>query len=318
LITGLNAVNIVEDLKSEGWQKEYETILGLMKETNHVFLTDPYPYSSEIHIDETAQSQVYFFTRYFGKTHGEAESWKRNAEVRQVLQAMRGGDQPIWFLYGNDLFAHPDLRGQISCWHSEALNGMALMQAFEDTGDVSLLLKGYAGMMSVLHNVLPDGMGFGWFKLDPGVFACEPPRTFEGGSGLWAFIQAAKSYVVNDPTFGWIGYGCRVENEANQVRVFPKDGVRRRVLVVPDKIQVTLRRGELKCLAFDRRTSGLNLQIEDTTAIVKSVPVSIEGFEPGEYLVRTENSELRIRASEKMEFEVPVEDAKSLQILRVH
>jgi hypothetical protein len=316
LITGLNAVNIVEDLKSEGWQKEYETILALMKETNQVFLTDPYPYSSEIQIDETAQSQVYFFTRYFGRTHADAESRNRNAEVRQVLEAMRGGDQPIWFLYGNDLFAHPDLRGQISCWHSEALNGMALMQAFEDTGDVSLLVKGYAGMMSVLHNVLPDGMGFGWFKLDPGVFACEPPRTFEGGSGLWAFLQAAKSYVVNDPSFGWIGYGCRIEHETNQVRVFPCDGVRKRVLIVADKLHVSLRRGEIKSLSFDRRTSALNLEIEDTTGFVKTVPVAVEGLQPGEYQVRTENSQLRVRGSEKLEFEVPVEDAKSLYISR--
>ena len=309
-------MNIVEDLKSEGWQKEYETILALMKETNQVFLTDPYPYSSEIQIDETAQSQVYFFTRYFGKIHGDAGSWKRNGEVRQVLQAMRGGQQPVWFLYGNDLFAHPDLRGQISCWHSEVLNGMALMQAFEDTGDASLLLEGYAGMMSVLHNVLPDGMGFGWFKLDPGVFACEPPRTFEGGSGLWAFVQAAKSYVVNDPIFGWIGYGCRVANETNQVHVLPKDGVRKRLLIVPDKLQVNLRRGEIKSLTFDRRTSALNLQIEDTTGIVKIVPVVIEGLEPGEYRVQTENSELLVRGSEKLEFEVPVEDAGSLHIYR--
>ena len=29
--------------------------------------------------------------------------------MRQVLQAMRGGNQPIWFLYGNDLFAHPEI-----------------------------------------------------------------------------------------------------------------------------------------------------------------------------------------------------------------
>jgi hypothetical protein len=316
LITGLNAVNIVEDLKSEGWQKEYETILALMREANQVFLTDPYPYSSEIQIDETAHSQVYFFTRYFGKTHSEAASWKRNAEVRQVLQAMRGGAQPIWFLYGNDLFAHPDLRGQISCWHSEALNGMALMQAFEDTGDTSLLLAGYAGMTSVLHNVLADGMGFGWFKLDPGVFACEPPRTFEGGSGLWAFVQAAKSYVVNDPSFGWIGYGCRVENETNQIRVFPKDGVRKRVLIVPDKLHVTLRRGEIEALLFDRRTSALDLQIEDTTGVVKIVPVTIEGLERGEYRVRTENAELRAQASDTLVLEVPVEEAKSLHISR--
>jgi hypothetical protein len=229
---------------------------------------------------------------------------------------MRGGDQPIWFLYGNDLFAHPDLRGQISCWHSEALNGMALMQSFEDTGDISLLVKGYAGMMSVLHNLLPDGMGFGWFKLDPGVFACEPPRTFEGGSGLWAFLQAAKSYVVNDPTFGSIGYGCRVEIERNEVRVFPKDGVRKRVAMVADKVHVTLRRGEIKSLTFDRRTSALNLEIEDTTEMVTIVPITIEGLEPGEYRVRTQNSELRVRGSEKLEFEVPVEDAKSLHISR--
>jgi hypothetical protein len=229
---------------------------------------------------------------------------------------MRGGDQPIWFLYGNDLFAHPDLRGQISCWHSEALNGMALMQSFEDTGDISLLVKGYAGMMSVLHNLLPDGMGFGWFKLDPGAFACEPPRTFEGGSGLWAFLQAAKSYVVNDPTFGSIGYGCRVEIERNEVRVFPKDGVRKRVAMVADKVHVTLRRGEIKSLTFDRRTSALNLEIEDTTEMVTIVPITIEGLEPGEYRVRTQNSELRVRGSEKLEFEVPVEDAKSLHISR--
>ena len=171
-------------------------------------------------------------------------------------------------------------------------------------------------MMSVLHNVLPDGMGFGWFKLDPGVFACEPPRTFEGGSALWAFLQAAKSYAVNDPGFGWIGYGCRVENQGNELRLFPKDGIRKRVLIVPDKLGICLRRGEIKSMTFDRRTSSLSLQIEDTTGMVKTVPVAVAGLEPGEYRVRTENSELRARASEKLEFEVPVEEAKSLHISR--
>ena len=133
---------------------------------------------------------------------------------------------------------------------------------------------------------------------------------------MWAFLQAAKSYVVNDPSFGWIGYGCRVENEANEVRVFPKDGVRKRLLIVPDKLQVTLRRGEIKSLTFDRRTSAVSLQIEDSTGLVKIVPVTIEGLEPGEYRVRTETSELRSWGSEKLGFEVPVEEATSLRISR--
>ena len=133
---------------------------------------------------------------------------------------------------------------------------------------------------------------------------------------MWAFMQAAKSYVVNDPSFGWIGYGCRVEDEANEVRVFPKDGVRKRLLIVPNKLQVILRRGEIKSLTFDRVTSAVNLQIEDTTGMVKIVPVTIEGLEPGEYRVRTENSEIRVRGSEQLGFEVPVEEAKSLHISR--
>jgi hypothetical protein len=87
-------------------------------------------------------------------------------------------------------------------------------------------------------------------------------------------------------------------------------------LIVPDKLQVILRRGEIKSLTFDRRTSAVNLQIEDTTGMVKSVPVTIEGLEPGEYRVRTENSELRTRGSEKLGFEVPVEEATSLHISR--
>jgi len=200
LITGSNAVEILADIEREGWKEEHASLLALMKTCNDEFLRDPYPYSSEIEIDETGQHQVYFFSRLFAGL-GSAESKKRK-DLAEILKGLRGGDQPVWFNYGNDLFAHPDLRGQIACWHSSSLNGLALLTHFDETGDPTLLMKGYAGVMSVLHNVLPDGMGFSWFKLDPGVFGYEPPRTFEGGPGLWGFLRAAKACVVEDPTFG--------------------------------------------------------------------------------------------------------------------
>jgi hypothetical protein len=50
--------------------------------------------------------------------------------------------------------------------------------------------------------------------------------------------------------------------------------------------------------------------------MVKTVAVTIEGLEPGEYLLRTQNSEVRVRGAEELGFEVPVEDAKSLHISR--
>jgi hypothetical protein len=121
---------------------------------------------------------------------------------------------------------------------------------------------------------------------------------------------------VNDPSFGWIGYGCGVENEANEIRVFPKDGVRKRVLIVPDKLQVVLERGEIQSLTFNRGSSEVVLQIEDTSGMVKNVPVTIEELEPGEYRVRTKHSELRVRGEETLRFEAAVEEAKSLHISR--
>ena len=135
----------------------------------------------------------------------------------------------MWFLYGNDLFAHPDLRGQLSCWHSEVLNGLPLLTYYEETGDPVALMKAYPGVTSVLRCVQADGMGFAWFFYAPGVYGFEPPRTFEGGIALWGYLQTARAYVVEDPSFGLTGYGCRVDTGPDGIAIVPLDGVKKRV-----------------------------------------------------------------------------------------
>ena len=313
LITGSNAVEILEGIRKEGWNAEYHKLRSLMEECNEGFLRDPYPYSSEIEIDETGQHQVYFFTRYFA-ADGSAESQRKNRETLRVLKALRGGDQPIWFSYGNDLFAHPDLRGQISCWHSAASNGMCLLKGFEETGDADMLVKGYAGLMSVMHNVLPDGMGFGWFKLDPGTYACEPPRTFEGGPGLYGFLRGAKSYAVHDEAFDLVGFGCRVEASESGITVFPKDGVRKRVMFVAEKLDIQAIRGEIKSVHYDHRHSILDVEMEDTSGLARTVELRIQGLPSGEYKLKASGVEFSVQSSGRLKFTVPVEQASSIRL----
>ncbi len=315
MITGSNVVDILADLRREGWQKEAEVLSGLMRECNEEFIRDPYPFSSEIEIDETGHHQVYFLTRHFAES-GDRPSQARPAEVLRALKALRGGDQPVWFGYGNDLFAHPDFRGQIACWHSESLNGLALLQGFEDTGDPSMLAKGYAGVRSVLHNILPDGMGFGWFRLDPGVFACNPARTFEGGPGLWGFLQAARAYVVDDPVFGRLGLGCRIEEEGALIRVFPRDGVRKRVVLVPDRIRVDAATGQIVNLSFDRARVALGLAMEDTSGLVKTVRLAVRGLPEGRYVVRSGDGERSVDVTGTLACSAPVGAAAAIQIVR--
>ena len=55
IMGGSNAITILEDIKKEGWTEEYNKLRAEMLECDKVMVTDPYPYSSELTIDQTAQ-----------------------------------------------------------------------------------------------------------------------------------------------------------------------------------------------------------------------------------------------------------------------
>ncbi len=313
LMTGNNAIQILEDLAREGWTKEHDELFGLMKACNDVFVRDPYPYQSEIEIDETGQHQVYFFTRYFG-AHGDKASAAKNKEVVRVIKALRGGDQPIWFNYGQDLFAHPDFRGELSCWHSEALNGIPLLSHYEETGDDVALWKGYPGVIAVLQPVLPSGMGFGWFMYKPGVFNWEPERTFEGGIALWGYLRGAKSYVVQDPVFGLVGYGCTIEASGSRIRVMPRDGVKKRVRWMAEGVDVEAHSGEIREATLDLGSGNVSLRMADSTGLVTTVHVTVRGLEPGSYAVEHGGSSSDHDVRGPLELEVPMAEAAQLEI----
>jgi len=307
LMGGSNALNILADLRNEGWQQEYDQLLAEMKKCNEEFVKDPYPYSSEIPIDATAQEQVYFFTRHFG--HAD----KRDRTVR-VLAALRSGAQPAWFRYGVDLFAHPDLRGEIVCWYSSALNGMVLLRAFEDTGDIDLLEKGYPGVMSVLRNITPEGAGFGWFMVTPGIFAHEPPRTFENGPGLWGFLKAAKAYVINDAAFGLIGLGCSLESTPEKIKVYPRDGLKKRVMFVEEKISIEAATAEIETVTLNRADKSLELRMADSSGFVKTIQMTITGLERGDYRVGYGDSEQRLTAWDSLKVAIPLKAGEAITI----
>ena len=69
---------------------------------------------------------------------------------------------------------------------------------------MEMLSKGYAGVMSVASNLLPDGMGFGWFISTPGTYSHKPERTLDNGIGQYGYFKAKKSYVIDHEIFGII------------------------------------------------------------------------------------------------------------------
>jgi hypothetical protein len=301
LMEGSNAIHILNDIQKEGWNDEYDNLRRQMMECNEEFLRDPYPYSSELVIDQTAHEQVYFFTRFFGNQ-------EKNEKTIQVLKALRGGNQPVWFRYGNDK------RRDVCCWYNASLNGLALLKAYEDHGDPDALIKGYAGVMSVMANVLPDGMGYNFFICTPGVFDHEPPRTFENGSGLWGFLQSSKSYVVKDTTFGEVGFGCKVEATDHAITVYPKDGLRKRLRFVESAIDVEVGEGQIRKATLTRGKPKLSFEISDPSGFAKKSTISIAGLPAGGYKVTQGSSSRRVSADKNLILTVPMTEAGHIEV----
>ncbi len=310
LITGSNALHVLADLKEEGWEQPYNELLARMKECNDEFAKDPYPYGSEIEIDHTGQEQVYFFSRYFGN----AEKRRKTVDIDRAL---KGAMQPVWFRYGIDLFAHPDLRSEICCWHSSAMNAMVLMQEFEDTGEMDLLTRAYPGQVSVMTNVTTEGAGYGWFMCTPGVYDHEPPRTFENGPAMWAFLRGAKAYVIDDDAFGVTGLGCQVTESGGEIVVAPNDGVRKRIRFTTRKIDLRASSGEFEKVALGRGGSSLRVEMGDSTGLVKTAGVAVWGLDPGQYEVRYSGKRDRVHVTDILHLRVPMSAAGRIEIRRV-
>jgi hypothetical protein len=298
---GANSLNIMEDLGREGLQAERGELFDEIGKCNQVFLKDPYPYSSEYPVDTTAQEQVYFFTRYFGNTD-------KNLRTLQVMRALRGGNQPVWFQCGNDN------KGDLTCWYTESTNGWVLLRAFEDAGDLDTLIKGFAGVMSVAVDLLPDGMCFAHFLSTPGIFDFTPPRTLDGGIAQFGFLKAAKAYVIQDDSFGLIGCGCRVESSTTEIRVYPQDGLRKRLRFVPQKIDLEVAQGEIDRATLIDEGGQMELSLSDSTQVVKKAELEIKGLAKGDYMVRYGSSANRISVFDTLRLSLLIVDAKLIRI----
>lgn len=301
---GSGALSVLDDLARQGLQEEHGRLLGEIRKCNEVFLADPYPYASEYPADTTAQEQVYFFTRYFGDT-------AKNRKTVQVIKALRGGNQPVWFQCGNDN------KGDLTCWYTESTNGWALLQAFEDDGQTDTFIKGYSGLMSVAVDLLADGMCFAHFISTPGIFDFTPPRTLDGGIAQFGFLKAAKSWVIQDDSFGLIGCGCRVESSEAGTVVHLRDGLRKRLRFVAQKINIEVSRGELDRVVMSSSGNSIELHMSDSTELVTTAELVMDGLPGGQYAVRYGAGEKRVSVSNEMSISIPMADAELVRIERL-
>ena len=228
---GGTVIKLLEALKEEDKSKyqKLDARVRLIAEEN---AKSEYPFGSELYVDQTPHNQYQAMMKYYGYDN-------RLEEAYRVTMALRIGFQPAWFLYGNEK------RGNVCCWYATALNSRVMYDGFEDTGDLNMLKLAYGGAFSFLTCIRSNGAAHGWYLFWPDRNGFDL-RTLDTDMGLYGYLQAVSSYMVDDPVFGRCGYGCRVTGQGEMWYIKPYDGIGRRIICIPWNIKFEVTYGSIQ------------------------------------------------------------------------
>lgn len=270
LMEGDAFVDILTDLQREGLTDQAAEMERLMKARADHWRTLKYPFGSEMPWDSTGQPEVYAWMRYFG--------WQPQADVtREVILGYdpaipswgyNGNARRYWdFLYGGK---YPRIERQIHHYGS-ALNAVPLFDAFrQNPGDLYLLRVAYGGMMGGITNIDQQGFASAAFHSWPDMMKWDP-YSGDYGMGFFGHAYTAATYLVNDPTFGWLGFGGDVAETGDAVTITPRDGARARLFVAPAGQWITLEAGKIASARYAPATGRITLTLDPA---LPSAPVA--------------------------------------------
>ncbi len=263
-------VSILNDLKREGQANpdmaaEAVTIEEMMKTRADQWASETYPFGSEMPWDSTGQSEVYEWMKYFG--HDD-----KAASTREVILAY-DPTIPHWGYNGSArrfwdfLYAGKKSRIERQLHHyGSSNNAIPLFDSYRSNpSDIYMLRVAYGGLMGSLTNIDSEGFGSAAFHSFPDMMKFD---AISGDYGMSFFGHAytAASYLVNHPTYGWVGFGGGVTQNGDTVTIAPRDSARTRVFVAPAGLWLTLDAGKFEAVSYSPKTGQVTVTFAPTDA----------------------------------------------------
>ena len=278
---GWNVYNILDELKKVGMDERHQALKADIEGTWPFFLEEEYPYATEYCFDSPSFPAVY----YIAKAAGDDSVMEKTVDV---IMASRH-KSPLWFNYGADLKRIGN--------YTTTLGARPLLDTFERTGDQNLLRYGYAATLGVWSCVDSDGRGY--FNREWKFNGDKTSRDnaywngyYSGsiGAGLYGNLYALKSYLVDDPDFGVIGYGCDVTETEDAYTMAPWDGLGLRALIHPLGVGIELKDGKMLKATISKNKETLAFDIRRPFEQADTLVAGITGLPRGEYSVQIDGA----------------------------
>jgi hypothetical protein len=245
LMEGDIVLEVLKDLKREGWTDKANDMEALMKERSDRWKKEAYPFGSEMAWDSTGQEEVYAWCKYFGFDD------KAEVSLNSILGYMptiphwgyNGNARRYWdFLYGGKLRR---IERQLHHYGS-GLNAIPVLSDYrEHPDDFYLLRVGYGGTMGALTNIDTEGFASVAFHSFPSTLKWDA-YSGDYGPNFFGHALNTATYVINHPDFGWQAFGGNVTRSGDWLKVQPLDSFRMRVYIAPLGLWLTLDAGKFE------------------------------------------------------------------------
>jgi hypothetical protein len=308
-------LEVLKDLKREGWTNKATDVEALMRERADRWKTEAYPFGSEMAWDSTGQEEVYAWCKYFGFDD------KAEVSLNSILGYMptiphwgyNGNARRYWdFLYGGKLRR---IERQLHHYGS-GLNAIPVLSDYrEHPDDFYLLRVGYGGTMGALTNIDSEGFASVAFHSFPSTLKWDA-YSGDYGPNFFGHALNTATYLINHPDFGWQAFGGNVTSSGDWLKVQPLDSFRMRVYIAPLGLWLTLDAGTFESVEVNTRTHAVLVDLSGATPFTPQArlrieqPAKVSGIgrysprqkltmERGAYTIRLKTSRSRIDLSDK-------------------
>jgi len=275
LMEGTIFLELLNDLKREGWTEKAAEVERLMKERADAWSKEKYPFGSEMAWDSTGQEEVYNWCKYFGYTD------KAEVSLNSIIGYMPA--LPHWGYNGNArrywdfLYAAKLRRIERQIHHyGSGLNAIPVLDYYRShPDDLYMLRVGYAGANAALSNIDREGFASAAFHTYPDTLRWD---AYSGDYGMNFFGHAmnAATYVVDDPEFGWLAFGGNLKAAGSRVIATPLDAMRRRIYIAPFGLWLMLDAGTFTSIEIDKKARTVRVLLSPASVNVATARLRIE------------------------------------------
>ncbi len=306
LMEGDIVLEVLKDLKREGWADKANDVEALMRERAERWRKEAYPFGSEMAWDSTGQEEVYAWCKYFGFDD------KALVSLNSIIGYMpavphwgyNGNARRYWdFLYGGKIRR---IERQLHHYGS-GLNAIPILSHYREHPDDFYLLRiGYGGTMGALSNIDQEGFASVAFHSFPSTLKWDP-YSGDYGPNFYGHAFNTATYVINHPEFGWQTFGGNLRRAGKWIRVQPLDSFRMRVYVAPVGLWLTLDSGKFETVELNTRTGLVRITLSPANEHTNHARLRIE--QPGK-VAGVKNYLPRVKlAQERGAYVVPLRKA---------